>query len=142
MPMAVPNSVRVTASCIVAPRVAAPTTAPTCRAVLYTPEADPTRSCGTSRREIVEFGAQHMALATPNSTTGMSRVSAPASLIMNTANNDIAVIIEANPIFEIIPGATRSVSRPITGDMSTDNTPIGTSMRPAVSGAMFCAVCR
>src|SRR5699024_5634829 len=92
------------AICITAPRLAAPNTAPTWRAVLYTPDAAPTRCGGRSRIEIVEFGDQHKPLAAPNKIIGTSIQAVRTSKNMKIPKSTMDEINEENPRMDTPPG--------------------------------------
>src|SRR5699024_5470402 len=114
LPIARLESAYLPTICMTPPRLAAPDTAPTRREELQTPEAAPTRCGGKSRMEMVELGDQQSPLAAPRRTMGISIQAGDTSRNMKIPNSAMDTISDENPSMDTRPGATLSVTRPIT----------------------------
>jgi len=103
---------------MIAPTTASPTTPPTHRPALMTPEAAPAISGGTLRMASTVPEEKKAAMPSPPAASGRTRVSGVDSLLAMTARPASPSANSAMPVMTTYLPPIRSVSQPPSGDVT------------------------
>ena len=129
-------------ACSTAPMTALPTTAPSWRIVLKTPDAAPVSRGVTSRIAIVVIGAKTQPIPRPASISGGTNVCQLESGDASQKRRPVPVAKRTRPVMRKYLPPNRSTSRPEKGATTIETSDSGATVKPAESADIPSTDCR